>query len=176
MKFSKTQKIAVMGVLGALALALSALEGILMPDVALLPPGAKPGLSNIVTMFACSCVSVPAAFYVVIIKAVFALVTRGFTAFLMSLCGGVLSTLLMAVLLRLDRDKISLVGVGVLCALAHNIGQLLVSFIMTGTKAVLGYAPYLLLFGTLTGFVTGTVLRAVIPALEKVMKRSNNQG
>ena len=47
---TRTQKIALLGVLGALALALSAAESFLMPDIAILPPGAKPGLSNIVTI------------------------------------------------------------------------------------------------------------------------------
>ena len=38
---------------------------------------------------------------------------------------------------------------------------------LTGTKAVLGYAPALLIFSLITGTVTGTVLRIVMPALEK---------
>ncbi|NLX93720.1 MAG: Gx transporter family protein, partial [Clostridiales bacterium] len=45
-----TKKIALLGILGAQALALSALEN-LIPAFPGLPPGAKPGLSNIVTMY-----------------------------------------------------------------------------------------------------------------------------
>lgn len=172
MNNTKAKKVALMGVLGALALALSAMEGLLMPNAAFLPPGAKPGLSNIVTMFAASCVSVTATFYVVLIKAFFALITRGATAFFMSLSGGLLSAIIMTLMLKLKKESISLIGVGIVSALFHNIGQLLVSFIMTGTSAVLGYAPYLLLFGVITGFVTGSILKVVIPAIEKVMKRN----
>lgn len=168
----KTEKIALMGVIGALALALSATESFIVPDIAFLPPGAKPGLSNIVTMFAASCISAPAAIYVVIIKALFAFVTRGATAFLMSLCGGLLSALVMILFLRLKKESVSLIGVGIVSALMHNCGQLLVSFFMTGTSAVIGYAPYLILFGTLTGFVTGSILRVTIPVIEKIMKRN----
>lgn len=168
---TRTQKIALLGVLGALALALSAAESFLMPDVAILPPGAKPGLSNIVTMFAASCVSWAAAIYIVIIKAVFALVTRGVTAFLMSLTGGILSALVMIILLKFRKDSISFIGIGILSALMHNFGQLLVSFFMTGTSAVMGYAPFLILFGALTGFVTGSILKIIIPAIEKAVKK-----
>lgn len=168
---TKSQKIALLGVLGALALALSAAESFLMPDVAVLPPGAKPGLSNIVTMFAASCVSSSAAIYIVIIKSVFALVTRGATAFFMSLTGGILSAAVMITLLKLKKDSVSFIGIGVLSALMHNAGQLLVSFFMTGTSAVLGYAPFLILFGALTGFVTGSILKIIVPAIEKVMKK-----
>lgn len=171
MKKSKTEKTALYAIIGALALALSAAEGFLMPDVAILPPGAKPGLANIVTMFACSYISVPAAIYVTLIKSAFAFVTRGATAFFMSLAGGMLSVLSMTVMMKTLKDKISLVGVGVISALMHNTGQLAVSFVMTGTSAVLGYAPVLLLFGVVTGFVTGSILKVTIPAIEKVMKR-----
>lgn len=169
MNKTKIQKTALLGVLGAMALALSAIESFLMPDIAFLPPGAKPGLSNIVTMFTVSAVSVPAGIYIVILKAVFALITRGFTAFLMSLSGGLLSFAVMAFLIRAKKESVSLVGVGVLSALMHNMGQLLVSLIMTGTTAVFGYAPVLLLFGLLTGFVTGTILNAVMPAVQRVI-------
>ena len=122
-------------------------------------------------MFAASCVSWAAAIYIVIIKAVFALVTRGVTAFLMSLTGGILSALVMIILLKGRKDSISFIGIGILSALMHNFGQLLVSFFMTGTSAVMGYAPFLILFGVLTGFVTGSILKIIIPAIEKAVKK-----
>ena len=46
-----TQRVAFTGMLGALALALSAMET-LIPPLPMLPPGAKPGLSNLATMYA----------------------------------------------------------------------------------------------------------------------------
>ena len=48
---NNTYKIALFGVLSAVALTLSYLEG-LIPTVAFMPPGAKMGFSNIATMFA----------------------------------------------------------------------------------------------------------------------------
>lgn len=174
MKRTKTEKVALYGILGALALALSAAEGFLVPALPFLPPGAKPGLSNIVTMFAASCVGVPATIYVVLIKAGFAFITRGATAFLMSLSGGILSAVTMIFMNRFRGRSISLVGMGVCAASMHNIGQLSVSFIMTGTAALIGYAPFLILFGVITGFVTGCVLKAVIPAVEKISRKKIN--
>lgn len=170
MKQTKIQKTALMGVLGALALALSAAESFILPDIAMLPPGFKPGLSNIVTMFAAGCVSVPATVYIVIIKAAFALITRGATAFFMSLAGGALSALSMLLLLKLPKKSISYIGIGIVSALMHNSGQLLVSFVMTGTSAILGYAPFLAVSGAVTGFITGGILKATVPAIEKVIK------
>ena len=51
---SAARRVAVTGLLGALALALSFLEG-LLPPVPVLPPGAKLGLSNIAVLYAVQC-------------------------------------------------------------------------------------------------------------------------
>lgn len=156
--------------MGAVALVLSFAENMLMPQVIFLPPGAKPGLSNIVTMFASSVMGFYAMIYIVVIKAVFAFITRGATAFFMSLAGGLLSGLTMTVLIKMNSKKISLVGIGVISACAHNMGQLAVSCVITGTSALLNYAPFLLIFGVVTGIVTGTVLKVVLPKIESAVK------
>lgn len=166
MKKISTKKIALTGVLGALALALSFTESLIMPQAAFLPPGAKPGLSNIITMFAVSSVSFSAGLYIVLIKSVFALVTRGVTAFLMSLCGGLLSFGVMLLLLKVK--SVGFVGIGVASACAHNLGQLAVSVVLTGTDAILNYAPFLILFSVVTGLVTGSVLKTVMPKLDRI--------
>lgn len=170
MKKINTRKIAVSGVLGALALVLSALENVLMPSASFLPPGAKPGLSNLVIMFSASELGVSYTFLLVIIKAVFALITRGMTAFLMSLVGGILSTTVLLILLKINFKSLTFVGIGVICSCAHNAGQLLVSLLMTGTFAVLGYAPYLLIFSVVTGFITGTIVKIVLPKTKNILK------
>ncbi len=160
---------ALTGVLGAQALALSWLES-LLPAFPFLPPGFKPGLSNIVIMFSVSQCGIPASLFLVLIKAGFALITRGATAALTSLFGGILSMGMMALLLRPKKQVFGLVGVGVLSALMHNLGQLLAAMLITGTFRLVSYAPALLLFGVLTGSVTGCVFRAVMPLLIKQSK------
>lgn len=160
------KKTAFYGILGALALGLSFLEGQLLPDLPFLPVGAKPGLSNIVTMLAASVSGFGGAIYITLIKATFAFVSRGGTAFLMSLAGGLLSTVAMCLLLPAKKQVFSLTGVGIVSAVLHNLAQLAVACLVTGTSAILGYAPFLLLFSLLTGFVTGTILRVVMPKLD----------
>ena len=111
-----TSSVALLGLLAALALALSFLEGLLP---ALPVPGAKLGLSNIVTMYALTALSLPAALGITAVKAVFALL-RGGSAFLMSAAGGLLSTLVMALCLRLFRGKMGDIGIGIAGAVAHG--------------------------------------------------------
>ena len=162
----RTYRLALAAILCAQALALSFLEG-LLPPIPWLPPGAKPGLSNIIIMFAADSLGLPMALTIVLIKSGFAFLTRGASAALMSLAGGVLSALAMRLLLRYARQTFGLVGVSVICALCHNFGQLLAAAVLTGTRQVLYYAPMLALFGAATGVATGMILRVVLPALEK---------
>lgn len=159
-------KAALGGILCAEAIALSWLEG-LIPVLPFMPPGAKPGFSNIVTMFTASALGLPAALTVTAAKALFAFVTRGAVAGAMSLAGGTVSTLIMWLMLRFKAHGFGLCGVSMLCALSHNTAQLVVASVITGTKSVLYYAPALGIFAVITGFITGFILRAVMPALEK---------
>ncbi|MBQ8574488.1 MAG: Gx transporter family protein [Clostridia bacterium] len=166
-----SQRVALLGIMGALALALSFLES-LIPALPGLPPGAKPGLSNIVTMFMASSFSVADAFFITVLKAVFAGVTRGTTAMLMSASGGILSTAAACVLLRSKKINLGYIGIGIICAVCHNIGQLMSACLISGTwSLIFGYGPLLLIFAVATGFVTGTMLKLVLPALGKIMNR-----
>ena len=169
-----TYKIALFGVLSAVALTLSYLES-LIPTAAFMPPGAKPGFSNIATMFAASSMGLASALSITLVKALFAGITRGVTAFFMSFCGGVLSTVTMYLLFKFSK-KTGYMAIGIICALTHNFGQLIVAIITAGNLSVLGYAPVLLISGTVTGAVTGTVLRAVMPALEKATRTITQKG
>lgn len=171
---NNTYKIALFGVLSAVALTISYLEG-LIPTVAFMPPGAKMGFSNIATMFAASSMGLVSALAITFIKALFAGITRGVTAFFMSLCGGILSTVTMYLLFKLSK-KTGYMAIGIICALVHNFGQLIVAIITAGNLSVLGYAPVLLISGTVTGAVTGTVLRAVMPSLERVTETITRKG
>lgn len=163
-ELSPARALALNGLLGALALVLSALE-MLLPAMPFLPPGAKLGLSNLATMYAAGCVGLFPALCIAVIKGLFAGMLRGGTAMLMSLAGGLLSTLVMWSVFRWKR--FGLMGVGVLGALAHNAAQLAVAWALT-SAAVFWYAPVLILFSVATGTITGILLRVVMPLLEKL--------
>ena len=165
-----TRKIALTGIMCALALALSYLET-LIPAYPGFPPGAKPGLSNIVTMFMAGGAGPLYAFFITVIKGLFAGVTRGFTAMLMSLSGGILSTAAACLLFRFAKNKLGYIGISIVCAVCHNIGQLAAACIISGTASlVVGYGPLLLIFAVVTGLLTGAILKAVMPALARIEK------
>ena len=74
----------------ALAIALSYLESLVSPLLGLMP-AIKLGLSNIVVMYALLFLRTRTALLLVVLKALFAFLTRGATAGFLSLCGGALS-------------------------------------------------------------------------------------
>ena len=86
-----------MGLLFALSVVLSFLEGTLTPLLGL-PPGVKLGLANVVVMYALFFLGRGSAFTLVLLKSFFVLLTRGAMAGALSLGGGLLSLGVMAVL------------------------------------------------------------------------------
>lgn len=161
-----TQKLAFNGLMTALALTLSALE-MSLPAIPMLPPGAKLGLSNIVTMYVAGTVGLVPAISIAVVKGLFSGVMRGATAMMMSLSGGVASTFVMWLLLQFKKRPFGLLGLGIAGALTHNAAQLAVAALLT-TPAIIWYIPWLILFGILSGILTGFVLRAIMPLLSRI--------
>ncbi|MBE6757626.1 MAG: Gx transporter family protein [Ruminococcaceae bacterium] len=159
---SRAFRTAMLGVLCGLAVALSFLEGWL-PALPL--PGAKWGLSNLVTMTALSLFGLPQGLAVTVVKAGFAFF-RGGAAGWMSLAGGLCSTLVMAVALRLFPRRLSLVGVSILGAAGHNTGQLLAAMLLF-SPALIRYLPWLWLAAGACGLLTGLVTNLIFPALQR---------
>ena len=162
---------ALYGLLGALALVLSAAEN-MIPPVPVLPPGAKLGLSNLVTMFAVNALGLVPALFITLLKSLFAGLTRGVLASVMSLAGGLASTLAMWLVCRPRRQLAGAVGFGVVGAVAPHFGQFWVAFFLT-TPAVVYYIPWLLLFGVLSGVLTGLVFCVTMPLLHRYFPGPN---
>ena len=147
----------------ALAIALSYLESLVSPLLGLMP-AIKLGLSNIVVMYALLFLRTRTALLLVVLKALFAFLTRGATAGFLSLCGGSLSLAVMLVLLHLP------VSGYIFCAgsaLAHNLGQLAGAAVLLSSAMALGYAPVLLAAGLIVGGISCILSRALFAALPK---------
>ncbi len=129
-------------VLTALALALSVAEG-LVPLTILFPlPGLRLGLANLVTVYALCRLSGREALLILAARCL-----------LGALLGGNLMALAAALMLRCS--FLSLFGVSIAGAAAHNTGQILAAMAVLGSRAPLVYLPPLLLCSLVTGAVTG---------------------
>ena len=159
-----TKKLALCAVLTALALGLSTLESLFPVSVLVPLPGIKLGLANIVTVFALYRLGDIPALAILIARCLLGAMFAGnASAVMFSLMGGVLAMLTMIVLRRVR--GLSVYGVSIAGAAAHNIGQICAAMVVLGGTAVLGYLPVLLgvslITGTLTGFVASLLFRAM---------------
>lgn len=163
----KAKTAAITGILAALALAFSFLEG-LLPPLPMMPPGFRLGLSNIVSMFAAGHLGLGCALFLAFIKGGFAFFSRGFAAGALSLCGGVCSALCVWLLWKTDA---SFMLIGVCSAVVHNAAQLCCAYFITATSVIF-YIPVVLALSILTGALTGTVLKITMPLLSRLEKNS----
>ena len=160
---SKTHEIALSGLLFALAMALSFVEGTLV--IPGLMPGMKLGLANIVVMYALFFMGGKQALVLDLLKALFVFLVSGWTAGFLSLCGGLFSLLVMWVLYDHFPVQPTWFILSVCGALAHNVGQLLGASVILSSAMSLYYAPVMLVFGLIMGSLTSITLRALLPAL-----------
>ena len=164
--YQKTRRIALSGLLFALAMALSFIEGTL--TIPGLLPGMKLGLANIVVMYALFFMGPRQALVLDVLKALFVFLVSGFTAGFLSLCGGLLSLLVMWVLYYLLPVRPTWFILSVCGALAHNIGQLLGAGVIISSSLSFYYAPVMLVLGLVMGALTSITLKALLPALGKM--------
>lgn len=164
---NKVHKITFIGLFFAVAIILNLLEN-MIPPVLMLPPGVKLGLSNIVTMYCLFFVGRSYAFGIVLMKALFVLLTRGFTAGLLSLAGGLFAVTIMIILMAIFNNKCSYLILSVSGGIFHNLGQITAASIILNTPLILYYFPILVFSGVAAGMITALLLKIIMPALNKI--------
>ena len=156
--------IVTISMLTAMGLALSAIESTFPP---LIPfPGVKLGLANIVTLIAFSLIKKRHVLMVVLMRLVLAGLVLGTflaPAFWISSVGGLLSFFVMAICR--GHRLISIVGVSLAGAAAHNAGQLIAVSLLLDNQGIFYYLPWLLLWSVPIGLFTGFAAKYVVSAL-----------
>ena len=147
-----TKQLTLCALLTAMALALSYLENLFPLAVPL--PGVKLGLANIVTVFALYALGPGEALLILLARCILGSLFAGnMNALLFSLLGGLSAMGTMILLSRLR--GLSIYGVSVGGAAAHNCGQIAAALLTLGSTAPLYYLPVLLAVSLLTGGLTG---------------------
>lgn len=166
MKRIPVKKLSQMALLTAVALALHVIEAAIPSPVPI--PGVKLGLANIITVCAVFSFGPGAAAMILIARILLGSLFAGqIMSLLYSLAGGLLCLLVMILLRRIVSPRqvwvCSVVG-----AVAHNLGQILVAMLVTGTPSIIVYLPVLLLSGIAAGLFTGLAAQAVLNHMEKL--------
>ncbi len=149
----KTKKLTLMALLTAIALTIFMVEAQIPPIVPL--PGVKLGLANIVTVFAVFALGSREAACILFCRIFLGAVFAGnFSSIFYSAAGGTLA-ILTTILLRKILTRKQLWVAGAFGAVAHSVGQVGMSILITGTPGIIVYLPPLAGISIVTGCFTG---------------------
>lgn len=164
---TNTKRIVLSAVLVSLALAFSYMERFIPLQMLIPLPGVKLGLANVVTLIALYLLGTKSAFAILILRCFLgSLFGGGITGFLFSITGGLLSMTVMA--LCKNAPLLSVYGVSILGAAAHNVGQILAAMVLMHSVYIGMYLSYLLVVALFTGFATGAACAGVLRILKTV--------
>lgn len=156
--FANTNKLTAISFLLALGIVLYAFEYFYLPPLPV--PGAKLGLANIITLILIAFYGSKESIFNVLARTlVGSLITGTFLSpsFFYSLSGGLLSAVIMILAYRFFYGRLSFVGISVLGAVFHNIGQLVLAFFLLAHLAVFLELPLLILIATFSGTFNGII-------------------
>lgn len=149
-----TRKLAMLAMFVSMALVLHVAENLLpIPYIA---PGVKLGLANIVSLITIIIFGFKEAVAVVLLRTLLGSLLGGVpSTFFFSAAGGILSTVVMYIMYAWLGTKFSLVGISVVGAIAHNIGQLFVASLIVENFGLYVYLPVLMISAVITGVFIG---------------------
>lgn len=149
----KTSRMTKLALLTAVALILSLVESALPPLAPI--PGIKLGLANIITLTALYYMTPADAFIVLLMRILLSALFAGQAMSMMySLIGG-LFCFVACLACKKFLSARYIVLASMVGAIFHNVGQILMAYILTQTVGIFLYFPTLLLSGLLTGLFTG---------------------
>lgn len=159
----KTKKLVTLAVTISVAMILSFVESRIPAFVAI--PGVKVGLANIAVIFALYKMGWREAVVVSVIRVLLvALLFGSVVSLAYSIAGAVISLSLMLLLKKLG--IFTEIAVSVVGGITHNIGQILIAFLLLETKVVFYYLPFLLVSGVIAGIAVGVASALLIKRIK----------
>ena len=167
----KIKKIAFLGLFTSAALILSFLET-LIPNIVPIP-GFKIGLANFAILLALYIYDFKEAIIVDLVRILLsALLFGSMFSLFYSLSGAVLALAVEIVFKKID--KFSVLGVSVLGAIFHNVGQFILAICILKSFSLLYYLPFTLIFCILTGAFNGYLVLILKDRLKKLTKNDQS--
>lgn len=162
---NKSKRIAYFALNVALAFVLSYLESLVPINIGV--PGIKLGLANLVVVTALYTLPKGDAFFISMVRIVLSGLTfGGVFSLVYSFAGGILA---FAVMLCAKKIRgVSVVGVSVLGAAVHNVGQIFAAAVVMKNFGIFYYLPVLLIAGGITGLAIGLLSRIIISRISKI--------
>lgn len=169
---TRTKKLIFISILLAQALVLQYIESFF--PIPIPAPGVKLGLANIVIMITIVIFGLRIAAVLVVLRSFMGAIFGGvISSFFFSLGGGLLSLIAMYILYHYYREHFSLMGISIVGAIFHNIGQLFVASLVISNFGIFTYLPVLMLTAILTGYFIGLAAKYILHVLSTNLKVIN---
>lgn len=148
--------------LAALSIGLSAIDNSL-PSIFL---GIKPGLANIITLFAYNTGGINRATWVAtlrIISAGLIFGSLGTPGFILSISGSTLSLASLILAKYLPQKYFSLISTSIICAIFHYVGQISAAYVvLIPSKSLFSLIPIFVISAVVTGYINGSIANHLI--------------
>ncbi|CDZ74431.1 heptaprenyl diphosphate synthase component I [Peptoniphilus sp. ING2-D1G] len=134
-------------------------------------PGAKIGISNIIVLVTIVFFGYGEGIFVAVLKTfLLVLLTGSVSSFIFSFTGTMLSAFVMILAHRFLSRHLSIIGISILGAVFHNVGQILAAVMVLESANIIAYLPFLMIFAIFTGIFIGFSSREVVKILTEIYK------
>ncbi len=149
----------------SLAITLSIFDNLI--PINFLIPGMKLGLANLVIVVLLPFYDFRELLLIQVLRVTITAFILGlFSIYFFSLFGALFALILMYLAKKIFKNKITYYTLSMIGAIGHNIGQILFAIFYFQTIELIYYIPFLVTFGSITGFALGYVITKVAPAIE----------
>lgn len=165
-KLLETEKITNFALFISISIVLSIFE-MLIP-INFIVPGVKLGLGNMLLVILLDYYDFKELLVFQIIKiSVTTFILGLFSIYMFSLSGGLLALIVMYSVRKIFKTKVTTYTLSMCGAIAHNIGQIIFAIYALKAPELIGYIPFLVLFGSITGFGLGYCIELIRPLIVK---------
>ena len=163
-----SNKIAIIGMLTALAMVLGYVETLIPINLGV--PGMKLGLANLIVIIAFYLFDVKMGVVVSLLRIVLIAMTFGSISMMFySISGAALSLICMILVKQIK--SFSMVGISIIGGIMHNIGQIICASLVVRTNGVFTYLPVLMIAGVVSGMLIGIAASLVIVRVKPYIKK-----
>ena len=163
----KTKKMVFLGLMVGYSLILYILETYIPNPFIVFFPGAKLGLTNIITLVSLLIFGFKETFIIVTVRVILSSIFAGPMSYLLFSIGGAYLSLIVMFLVNKIKG-FSVIGVSIAGAIAHNMGQLLVASILVENFLMITYLHFMLATSLVTGLFVGIVSQFCYSKMDRI--------
>ena len=167
----KTQKIAVLAVLLALASITFLLEALLPPPLPI-APYVKLGLSNIFVLLAIAWFNCLDGFIIILAKNIITAFVSGWFAFIFNITGSIFAFLSMYILYKFSFPKISFLAISMVGAVLSNILRTATASLLLNAPSLFLQLPFIVAVSIGGGLLVGSITALIVQVLPKKLQQN----